>query len=103
MWVDDDGFGLNVGDVGFLIESTREGVTRYFLRVRPLHMNQSRKPLLFGWGGETNNVSRYARGVVRVVRVTETGRARVVGLLGTSQGRALESLGWPDLSEGCAR
>lgn len=100
MWVDVDSYVIEAGQAWFLVEilNTSDGGTRWLLQDRPLHTNQSRQPRLTGWCGETDNRSRYAHGMVRVVRVLPNDRARVVRLRGAKLKAALEEAGYPDLT-----
>lgn len=99
MWIDADHYETAPGMVGFLVEilNTSNGGTRWSLQGRPLHTNQSRRPRLNGWCGETDNRSRYARGMARVVRVTPNDRALLVRLRGAELRAALQASGWPEL------
>lgn len=100
MWIDADAYETTVGATGYLVETlnTNTGRTTWALRDRPLRTNQSLQPRLHGWCGETDNRSRYARGMVRVVRVTLRDRALVTKLDGAELAAALEADGYPDLA-----
>jgi hypothetical protein len=76
-WI--DGEDLSVGDIGFLVSAQRQGsAPRYGLYQRPCHTNISHAPKLTGWCGSTNDVSRFACGLARVVRSAGNGRVQVV-------------------------
>lgn len=62
-----------VGEVGFLIRSVHNGVERFHLQAKPGYTNRSFEPKVTGWLGETDNVSRFACGVRRIVRVGKRG------------------------------
>ncbi len=98
-WI--DGETLSVGDIGFLVETTsykNGSVTRFGLYDRPCHTNQSHEPQLVGWCGETNNVSRTAVGLAKVVKVAKNGRAQVVPVTGAEGAAWLrDEAGYPDL------
>ncbi len=101
LWI--EGEGLEVGDVGYLVEVHRQNyraptTTTHHLADRPPYTNQSHEPRLHGWCGETNNVSRYGCGMARVQRVTANGRAFVVELTGAELLEALEATGFPELA-----
>jgi hypothetical protein len=100
-WIDSNGVD-RVGTVGWLVESfdnRHGGRARSALREEPLRTNQSLTPRLFGWCGETDNVSRHARGMAKVVRTTKAGdRALVVVLTGDELQKALEERGYPELA-----
>lgn len=85
----------------FLVEADHTGyggvTTRWQLRDQPLRTNQSHQPRLVGWCGETDNVSRHARGMVRVTSIAGNGRARIVRLQGAELTAALEQAGYPEL------
>lgn len=102
MWIDADHYETTPGTTGFLVETlnTSNGGTRWSLQGRPLHTNQSREPRLTGWCGETDNRSRHAHGMARVVRVTPNDRALLVRLRGPELAAALELAGWPELVPG---
>jgi hypothetical protein len=97
-WI--DGEGLSVGTIGFLVETTNtnHGSESYGLYERPCHTNQSREPRLTGWCGETNNVSRTAQGLAKVVRVANNGRVQIVTVDGAEGAAWLNDVaGYPDL------
>jgi hypothetical protein len=102
-WIDAD-FDTRTGDVRFAIETlnTSTGKTSWSLSDTPLRTNQSHEPRLHGWCGETNNRSRYARGLVRVTKTTDPHndhpRARVQLIRGEALSEALETLGYPELA-----
>jgi hypothetical protein len=96
MWIDRE--YQAVGDIGFVIETVREGRSRWHLRESPARTNQSHQPTLVGWCGETDNVSTHARGMARVVRVNGAGdRMMVEALTGEALVQALEACGYPEL------
>lgn len=76
-WIDCCNYDTNVGDVRYLVEvlNTSSGRTSFSLNERPLRTNRSLQPRLWGWCGETDNRSRYARGVVRIASVNQGGRS----------------------------
>ena len=96
MWIDAD---TTVGTIGYLVEilNTSTGHSHFSIYERPLRTNQSLQPRLHGWCGETDNRSRYARGMVRVTRTTARDRARVVQIRGADLAAALENDGYPGL------
>lgn len=98
-WI--DGETLSVGTIGFLVEITQNnygGATRYGLYDRPCHTNQSHEPRLTGWCGETNNVSRTAQGLARVVRAANNGRVAIVPVTGQEGSDWLANVaGYPEL------
>ena len=98
-WIDSTG-EVDVGGVGFLTEAHAAGSeARTTLSTRVGRRNRSGAPILKGWMGETNNVSRYARGVARVIALNAAGdRAKVATLDGAELASALEELGYPDLA-----
>lgn len=98
-WIDCMDFG--VGAIGYLA-STDNSNTRSWnvlsLRERPLRTNVSREPRLHGWCGETNNVSRTAMGVWKVVKTNAAGdRAQIVQVTGADLAAFLERDGYPEL------
>jgi hypothetical protein len=98
MWIDCE---EKHGTLGYLVETlnTNTGRTTFSLYERPCRTNQSLEPRLWGWCGETDNRSRYARGVVRVVKRNRLGdRARVAQVTGVELAAFLESEGYPDLA-----
>lgn len=101
-WID-IGYGdanSAVGDTGYLVE-TRNGNTgreHLALRERPLRTNQSGVPRLRGWCGETDNQSRTAKGVAKIVRVNKAeDRAQIVAVTGADLAAFLEADGYPEL------
>ena len=98
-WI--DGEDLSLGDVGFLVETCPQGRADYCgLYSRPCHTNQSHEPRLHGWCGETNNVSRNALGLARVVRVAGNGRVQVVPVRGDEARAYLcDVAGYPELAD----
>ncbi len=100
MWVDAD-YDSTVGSKAFLVETTNtsNGVTTWGLQDSPLRTNQSHEPRLSGWCGETNNRSRYARGLVEIVRLSVNGeRCLVRQVTGAELREALEQFGHPELA-----
>jgi hypothetical protein len=100
MWIDSDTYGMQVGQVGFLVKTERHerGMpTRRHLQSRPAHTNMSNEPRLTGWCGTTNNVATFAEGLARVVRIAQNGRALVERVKPTRA--VLKSLGYPDLAD----
>jgi hypothetical protein len=88
------------GDIGYLVETldTSSGRTSWSVRDRPLRTNRSHEPRLTGWCGETDNRSRYARGVVKVTRVNAAqDRAQISSLSGPELAEFLENDGHPEL------
>lgn len=71
---------------------------RYSVCARPGRTNQSGEPRLTGWLGTTDNVARYARGLVRVGARTPNDRCRVERLPDAEVPAALEALGFPELT-----
>ena len=102
LWIGPDE-SLRVGDTGFLILLSHPGRTdRYIVRGTPARTNQSFENRLYGWCGSYNDLSTYACGIVRVVRVARNGRVLVAQLTGASRSSALDELGYPDLDPGAA-
>lgn len=103
-WIDIQyGETAAVGAIGYLVETfdtSRGGDGRLSLRERPLRTNQSHEPRLSGWCGETNNKSKNARGVWKIVRMNKAGeRAQIVELTGPELTAFLEADGYPELAE----
>jgi hypothetical protein len=99
-WIDGDFYAHKPGDIGYLVESldTNTGRTSWWLSERPIRTNRSLQPRIAGWCGETDNRSRYARGVARVVSVNKAGdRIRIACLTGKALAEALEADGYPEL------
>lgn len=100
-WIDCFAAYETLGDCSYLVEviHTSSGRTSWHLHERPLRTNQSREPRLWGWCGETDNRSRFARGVVRVVDVNKGGdRCRIVSVKGDALVAFLELDGYPELA-----
>jgi hypothetical protein len=96
-WIDHQ--DATVGDIGYLVETHTNGRTSWSLWDRPLRTNVSHEPRLSGWCGETDNRSRFARGVGRVVRVNAAGdRAQIVTLAGDELSEFLARDGYPELA-----
>jgi hypothetical protein len=85
--------------IGFLASShdnnQRGARTVYYLRQHPGRTNMSGEPKLCAWLGETNNVSRNACGLARVVRIAKNGRVCLARVEATPE--LLEELGYPEL------
>jgi len=103
-WIDCESYGDEItiiGGIGFLVEShdnNHGGSVSRSLYGSPLRTNQSREPRLFGWCGETNNVSKFARGVWRVSRINKAGdRMQIVKIIGDDRDAWLEKNGWGEL------
>jgi hypothetical protein len=95
-----DGDGERPGDVRYLVEAfySSTGNTRRYVMARPLRTNMSGEPKLHGWCGETNNVSRTACGVVRVVATNrDADRLRVERVEGDELAEFLTQDGYPEL------
>lgn len=104
MWIDSNAEFLRPGDVVFVIESynfNQRGQERVYGQSIPGRTNRSGEARLAGWLGETNNISRYARGLAEVVRVSgDSGeRALVKRLRGRRAVDALTARGYPQLVE----
>ncbi len=100
-WIDCDFLDLNVHELGYLVETlnTSTGRTSWSLRDRPLRTNQTNEPRLAGWCGETDNRSRYACGVVRVVRTNRAlDRVQIAQVTGPELAAFLEEDGHPELA-----
>lgn len=98
-WIDSD--CPTIGTIGYLVETlnTSTGRTTWSLHERPLRTNQTHQPRLHGWCGETDNRSRYARGVVCVTGVNRArDRARIARLTGAGLAAFLECDGHPELA-----
>lgn len=97
-WIDSD---ATTGTTGYLVETINNnarGAQSFSIRERPLRTNQSNEPRLSGWCGETNNLSRFARGVWKVVRTNKDGtRAQIVRVEGADLAAFLEADGYPEL------
>lgn len=88
----------SLGEAGFLVEVCPQGkASRWLLRTRPQVTNDSQEPRLVGWCGETDNVSRFARGLARATVFTPNGRARIYPVVGEDCKTALELLAYPEL------
>ena len=99
-WIDCDDYETKIGTTGYLVETVNNNAraTTWAIRERPLHTNQSNQPRLYGWCGETDNKSRFARGVVRVAALNKAGdRCRVSRLVGAELAAWLERDGYPEL------
>lgn len=97
-WIDSDSYENKIGDLRYLVETlnTSNGRTSWSLYERPLRTNQSHQPRLNGWCGETDNRSRYARGVVRVMALNAAGdRCRIAQVTGDELQAFLERDGFP--------
>lgn len=89
-----------VGAVGYLVHAlnTSNGRETLSLRERPLRTNGSGKARLRGWCGETDNISKTAQGVWRVVRMNKAcDRCQVVELTGADLAEFLATDGHPEL------
>lgn len=101
-WID-VGYGdakRAVGDIGYLVETCNSNTGREYLalRERPLRTNRSGVPHLRGWCGETDNQSRTAKGVAKIVRVNKAqDRAQIVAVTGDDLVAFLEADGYPEL------
>ena len=94
---------LRVGDTGFLILLSHPGrAEQYIVRDTPAQTNRSFEDRLHGWCGSYNDLSTYACGIARVVRVARNGRVLVTQLTGASRSSALDELGYPDLDPNAA-
>jgi hypothetical protein len=101
-WIDCCDYDTKIGDIFYLAEvlDTSSGRTSWNLRDRPLRTNRSYEPRLSGWCSDTNNRSRYARGVVRVAQINKAGeRCRIVRVEGEALAAFLSADGYPDLIE----
>jgi hypothetical protein len=104
MWIDtEDSFmELPEGSPGFMIEISPQGKeNRFVLQSDPGRTNMSHEAKLFGWLGETNNVSRTAHGLWKVIDGSITGSRVKVGRV-TDRAeieKFLELVGWPELIE----
>ena len=101
-WIDCDMGSTHIGDIGYLVEvnNANNGRTTWSLRDRPAHTNESHKPRLSGWCGETDNRSVFARGVVQVTDINaRQDRARIRLLNGDELLEFLAKDGYPDLAE----
>lgn len=91
MWVnvnEQSLFELRAGSTVFVGEICPQGKASYMeCRRAAYHTNMSLKPTLHGWVGETNNVSRFARGVGVVVRTADDGERALVRMLRGSAAR----------------
>lgn len=104
MWIDCDYNDdcSSVGDTGFLVKSfsTNHARETYHLRDEPLRTNRSHEPKLFGWCGETNNVSRTAMGVWRIAKANKAGtRVLIAQVTGAELAAFLDEAGYPELLE----
>jgi hypothetical protein len=98
-WIDCE-YGTEIGTIGYLVETTNTntGRTTWSLRERPLRTNQSNEPRLTGWCGETDNRTRFAHGVVKVVALNAPGdRAKFIRLRGVDLAVFLADNGHPGL------
>lgn len=103
MWIDDVDQEMEEGLTAFLVRVNNgvQGWTRYEMRARPPHTNQSNEPRPFGWCGSWNDASTTGQGVWRVIRVAKsTGRVRIRQVTDRAELEAfLEECGYPDLIE----
>lgn len=98
-WIDID-YTASVGTIGYLVETcnTSTGHTTFSLWEGPCRTNGSHKPMLTGWCGETDNRSRDARGVAKIVKVNKRGdRGQIVKLDGVALATFLADDGHPEL------
>ena len=89
-----------VGDTGYLVHTTNTSTGResWAIRERPLRTNTTHVARLWGYCGETDNKSRTACGVVKVIRVNSAGdRCAVVRIVGAELAAWLENDGHPEL------
>jgi hypothetical protein len=91
---------LSAGVVGFLVERANvlRGSSTYSVEGNPPTTNQSFEPRLHGWCGTYNDLATFGRGLVRVTKTTDNGRAYVQELQGDELLQALEALGYPELA-----
>lgn len=104
-WIDID-YTASVGTIGYLVETfnTSTGHTTFSLWEGPCRTNGSHKPMLTGWCGETDNRSRDARGVAKIVKVNKRGdRGQIVKLSGAALATFLADDGHPDLMPAAMR
>lgn len=99
-YIDLEHCDVEINEVGFLVESVREGVSTWSLRTRPVAKNQSGERIVSGWAGETDNVSRYARGLARALVRSPNDRVQIEPVDPyTPEGHAaLETLCFPELA-----
>lgn len=100
-WIDYSGDEVTgIGGMGFVVEVSNpyRGTSTVRLESEPPRTNQSHEPVLNGWCGETNNVSRYGCGAAKIVKLNKAGtRALVRQLTCTELAIFLASSGYPDL------
>ena len=102
LWIGPDE-SLRVGDTGFILHLSHiDRADRYIVRDTPARTNRSFEDRLYGWCGSSEDLSTYACGIVRVVRVARNGRVLVTPLTGVARSTALAELGYPDLDPGPA-
>jgi hypothetical protein len=88
---------FTVGDVGFLLELTpQNGASRVELRDSPARTARTLTDVLYGFIPGRTSVE--ALGVAKVVEVARNGRGKVLTLWGEDLDKALNELGYPDVS-----
>ena len=98
-WIDADE-QMIAGQIGFLVETEHnlEGWNRKYLWSEPACGNMDHSPKLSGWCGTTDDVAIYARGMAKVIKLTNNGRAYVQTLSGPELTAALAKCGYPELA-----
>ncbi len=77
-WVN-EASGITVGELVFVVEVSPQSKAEYSeARVTPGRTNMSNEAKLRGWLGDTNNVSRHARGAGRIMRRSRRDDSRVL-------------------------
>ena len=80
MWIDNLNYEP-IGTIGFLICKDYGRYERIVIQDRPGCTNMSLEPRLSGWLGTTNDVSRHAMGVGKIVKTSKDGRRALVSML----------------------
>jgi hypothetical protein len=98
MWIDNH--YDKAGDVRFLLHrSFLDRKDGYALREYPGRKNRSGEACLYGWLGETNNISAHACGLVQVTRVSANGERALVLRLSLAETAAwLRANGYTELA-----
>jgi len=97
-WAEENEGALKVGEIGFVVEVDREGVSRTTIQGRPARTNMSHEARLRGYCGETNNVVITAKGCAEILRRSTRDENRVqVRALPDADPRVVEL--WEELGE----
>lgn len=90
-----------VDDIVFIYEKfiSNTGVTTTHISKTPVCTNRSHEPRLYGWCGETNNISYTGIGIGKVKKYYSSGRMKVYACAkGTPEEQlALDDVGYSEL------